>query len=280
MINLFNKLAKLFTLFILSLPLTSNSQQKTVMLDYFYNSEVKKNADGTESLYRYTWDSKDLRSYSIWGGIMSAKGIKLSSLETKATLQDLKKADVYIVADPDNFRDKPNPNYMNATDAKAIASWVKKGGVLVMFANDSANADLQHFNILAEKFGMHFTDEQLNPVKKDISVGQINIPDNHEIFKKGRTLYMKEVCTIDLSKGAKSILDIQGKTIFAKATHGKGVVIAIADPWIYDEYIVNDRLNSSFQNKIGAEQFQFFFNPWIVFNKNSDLNLEKYAQVF
>jgi unsaturated rhamnogalacturonyl hydrolase len=255
MINFFNKLAKFFTLFIISLPLTSNSQQKTVMLDYFYNSEVKKNADGTESLYRYTWDSKDLRSYSIWGGIMSAKGIKLSSLETKATIQDLKKADVYIVADPDNFRDKPNPNYMNATDAKAIASWVKKGGVLVMFANDSANADLQHFNILAEKFGMHFTDEQLNPVKKDISVGQINIPDNHEIFKKGRTQYMKEVCTIDLSKGAKSILDIQGKTIFAKATHGKGVVIAIADPWIYDEYIVNDRLNSSFQNKIASEEF-------------------------
>ncbi len=255
MINFFNKLAKLFILFIVSLPLTSNSQQKTVMLDYFYNSEVKKNADGTESLYRYTWESTDLRSYSIWGNIMKAKGIKLSSLETKATIQDLKKADVYIVADPDNFKDKPNPNYMNAVDAKAIASWVKKGGVLVMFANDSANADLQHFNILAEKFGMHFTDEQLNPVKKDISVGQINIPDNHEIFKKGRTLYMKEVCTIDLSKDAKSILDIQGKTIFAKTNYGKGVVIAIADPWIYDEYIVNDRLNSSFQNKIAADEF-------------------------
>lgn len=246
---------KLFSILLLSLPLESTAQQKTVMLDYFYNSEVKKNTDGSESLYRYTWDSKDLRSYSIWGGIISSKGIKLSSLETKATKQALKNADVYIVADPDNFRDKPNPNYMNATDAKAIASWVKKGGVLVMFANDSANADLQHFNILAEKFGMHFTDEQLNPVKKDVSVGQINIPDNHEIFKKGRTLYMKEVCTIDLSKDAKSILDIQGKTIFAKTNYGKGVVIAIADPWIYDEYIVNDRLNSSFQNKIAAEEF-------------------------
>ena len=260
MINFFNKLAKFFTLFIISLPLTSNAQQKTVMLDYFYNSELKKNTDGTESLYRYTWDSKDLRSYSIWGGIMSAKGIKLSNLETKATIQDLKKADVYIVADPDNFRDKPNPNYMNAIDAKAIASWVKKGGVLVMFANDSANADLQHFNILAEKFGIHFTDEQLNPVKKDISVGQINIPENHEIFKKGRTLYMKEVCTINLSGNAKSILDIQGKTIFAKSNYGKGVVIAIADPWIYDEYIVNDRLNSSFQNKIAADEF----TDWLI----------------
>jgi len=199
---------------------------------------------------------------------MSAKGIKLSSLETKATIQDLKKADVYIVADPDNFRDKPNPNYMNATDAKAIASWVKKGGVLVMLANDSANADLQHFNILAEKFGMHFTDEQLNPVKKDISVGQINIPENHEIFKKGRTLYMKEVCTINLSGNAKSILDIQGKTIFAKSNYGKGVVIAIADPWIYDEYIVNDRLNSSFQNKIAAEEFTDWLLKQIPPSKN------------
>lgn len=255
MINLFSRFSVICSVFVLSFPFALKAQQKSVMLDYFYNSELKKNTDGTESLYRYTWESTDLRSYSIWGGIMKAKGIKLSSLETKATKQALKNADVYIVADPDNFKDKPNPNYMNAADAKTIASWVKKGGVLVMFANDSANADLLHFNILAEKFGMHFTDEQLNPVKKDISVGQINIPDNHEIFKKGRTLYMKEVCTIDLSKGAKSILDIQGKTIFAKTNYGKGVVIAIADPWIYDEYIVNDRLNSSFQNKIAAEEF-------------------------
>ena len=255
MINLLSRFSVMCSVLVLSFSFALKAQEKSVMLDYFYNSELKKNTDGTESLYRYTWESTDLRSYSIWGGIMKAKGIKLSSLETKATIQDLKKGDVYIVADPDNFKDKPNPNYMNAADAKAIASWVKKGGVLVMFANDSANADLQHFNILAEKFGMHFTDEQLNPVKKDISVGQINIPDNHEIFKQGRTLYMKEVCTINLSGNAKSILDIQGKTIFAKSNFGKGVVIAIADPWIYDEYIVNDRLNSSFQNKIAAEEF-------------------------
>jgi len=255
MINLLSRFSVMCSVLVLTFPFALKAQEKSVMLDYFYNSELKKNTDGTESLYRYTWESSDLRSYSIWGNIMKAKGIKLSSLETKATIQDLKKADVYIVADPDNFKDKPNPNYMNAVDAKAIASWVKKGGVLVMFANDSANADLQHFNILAEKFGMHFTDEQLNPVKKDISVGQINIPDNHEIFKKGRTLYMKEVCTIDLSKDAKSILDIQGKTIFASSVYGKGMVIAIADPWIYDEYIVNDRLNSSFQNKIAADEF-------------------------
>ena len=259
---------KLISIALLSLPLASAAQQKTIMLDYFYNSEVKKNADGSESLYRYTWDSKDLRSYSIWGNIMGSKGIKLTSLETKATKQALKNADVYIVADPDNFKDKPNPNYMNATDASAIASWVKKGGVLVMFANDSANADLQHFNILAEKFGMHFTDELLNPVKKDISVGQINIPENHEIFKKGRTLYMKEVCTIDLSNGAKPILEIQGKTIFAMSKYGKGMAISIADPWIYDEYIVNDRLNSSFQNKIAAEEFTEWLLKQIPPSKN------------
>ena len=83
---------KLISIALLSLSLASAAQQKTVMLDYFYNSEVKKNADGSESLYRYTWDSKDLRSYSIWGNIMGSKGIKLTSLETKATKQALKNA--------------------------------------------------------------------------------------------------------------------------------------------------------------------------------------------
>ena len=235
-------------------------QEKVVTLDYFYNSETKKNTDGSVVKYRYTWEDYDLRSYSIWGNIFRHKGMQTNSLDTKATTKSLKKSDIYIISDPDNYKDNLSPNYMNNTDANEIAKWVKQGGVLVLLANDSANADLAHFNILSEKFGMHFTDLFLNTVKKDLSVGKIVAPENHEIFKKGRIIYQKEICTIELSKDAKSVLNTQNYTIMATAKYGKGTVIAICDPWIYNEYIVNDRLTNEFQNMIAAEEF----TEWLI----------------
>ena len=33
---------------------------------------------------------------------------------------------------------------------------------------------------------------------------------------------------------------------------GKGTVFAVGDPWIYNEYVVNDRLNPNYQNKQAA----------------------------
>ena len=39
---------------------------------------------------------------------------------------------------------------MNEKDATAIANWVKAGGVLVMFANNLVNCEMQKFNILAQ----------------------------------------------------------------------------------------------------------------------------------
>jgi unsaturated rhamnogalacturonyl hydrolase len=254
------KLIIALPLFLIVLISESIAQQKVVTLDYFYNSETKKNTDGAVIKYRYTWEDNDLRSYSLWGNIFRDKGMQTKNLETQATTKSLKKSDIYIISDPDNYKDNVSPNYMNNTDANEIAKWVKQGGVLVLLANDSANADLAHFNILSEKFGMHFTDLFLNAVKKDLSVGKIVAPDNHEIFKKGRVIYQKEICTIDLSKDAKSVLNIQDKSIMATSKYGKGTVIAICDPWIYNEYIVNDRLTNEFQNMVAAEEF----TEWLI----------------
>jgi unsaturated rhamnogalacturonyl hydrolase len=41
-------------------------------------------------------------------------------------------------------------------DAEQIAQWVKDGGVLVMMENDPANADIEHLDVLADRFGIHF----------------------------------------------------------------------------------------------------------------------------
>jgi unsaturated rhamnogalacturonyl hydrolase len=46
----------------------------------------------------------------------------------------------------------------------------------------------------------------------------------------------------------------------ATAKYGKGTVFAIGDPWIYNEYIVNDRLNASFQNGTAAIEL----TEWLI----------------
>jgi unsaturated rhamnogalacturonyl hydrolase len=38
----------------------------------------------------------------------------------------------------------------------------------------------------------------------------------------------------------------------ATSKFGKGTVFAVGDPWIYNEYVVNDRLNATYQNKQAA----------------------------
>jgi unsaturated rhamnogalacturonyl hydrolase len=86
------------------------------------------------------------------------------------------------------------------------------------------------------------------------------VPEKHEIFKTARQLYLKGICTIALQKNASAVLEDKGDIIMANAKYGKGTVFAIVDPWIYNEYIVNDRLSPDFQNGIAAGEF----SDWLL----------------
>jgi hypothetical protein len=61
---------------------------------------------------------------------------------------------------------------------------------------------------------------------------------------------MKEVAPISLSGNAKSVLtDNESNSIFiAESQFGKGYVLAIGDPWLYNEYIDHWLLPESFEN--------------------------------
>jgi len=61
---------------------------------------------------------------------------------------------------------------------------------------------------------------------------------------------MKEVSPIILSKDAKVVLkDGDGKhVLIADTQFGKGYVLAVGDPWLYNEYIDHKYLPESFEN--------------------------------
>ncbi|HEY9195897.1 MAG TPA: DUF4350 domain-containing protein, partial [Mucilaginibacter sp.] len=199
------------------------AQSKTVTLDYFFNNEYRKNAAGVLERYHYTWEDQRSSGYSIWGDIFKKNGASLKSLETEPDAQSLKGTDIYIIADPDTKKETANPNYIEPKHSKAIADWVKSGGILVLMANDSANAELPHLNQLAAKFGIHFNDDLYKHViGTAFEMGAITVPANDALFKAAKKIYLKDISTLTLSPPAKPLLVDSNKVIIGKSKYGAG----------------------------------------------------------
>ncbi len=142
---------------------------------------------------------------------------------------------------------------MDPAAAGIIADWVRTGGVLMLMANDSGNAELTKFNILASKFGIHFNNDRFNRVINDqYEQGALTIPRDHDIFKTAGKIFVKELSTLRVISPGMAALTKEEKIIMAVAKYGRGTVFAIGDPWLYNEY-VNGRLPAGFENDRAAE---------------------------
>ncbi len=261
------KIAAFLVSFLFLFLLKGHAQKPIVLLDYYYNNEYKTNQEGSSYQYHYIWEDTTMNGYSIWGEIFKNKGANLEKLTTTPNKQNLSKAAIYIIVDPDTQKESPVPHFMQMEEVKIISEWVYNGGILVLLANDSANAELPHFNSLANKFGIHFTNKTRNAVIKDISVGTILIPKGNAIFKKAKQLYLKGISTIQINHPALPCIQNDGDIIMAMSKYGKGSVFAVGDPWIYNEYIVNIRLSPSYQNEQAANELTEWLLKQIPKNK-------------
>lgn len=250
---------------VILLKITTATNAQTVTLDYYFNHEVHKTAKGVQR-FHYMWNEKQSAGFSKWGDIFIANGFKLDTLDKAPTVANLHNSDIYIIVDPDTKKESPNPNYIESKDVEEIANWVKAGGVLVLMANDSANVELPHFNNLATKFGMHFTDAMQNHVidDKHFADGDATIADA-SIFKSNEKMFLKDVCAIDLNnpKAKPALKSPNGVTIAATVKYGKGIVFAVGDPWLYNEY-VNGRLPSTYQNDIAASDLTIWLKSQVT----------------
>jgi unsaturated rhamnogalacturonyl hydrolase len=230
----------------------SSASAQVVTLDYFFNREFRKSKTGQAERFHYTWEDTAQTGFSIWAHIFRKLGAETKSMDAAPTATNLSRTDVYILVDPDNEKETGQPNYIQQTHIKVITQWVKDGGVLVLMANDSANAELRHLNQLAKKFGIRFNNDLRNTVKgDDFEMGALQVPPAHEIFKTAKKIYIKDICTIRVSRKAKSAFTDHGNVIMATAKFGKGTVFAVGDPWFYNEYC-NGRLPAGFDNDKAA----------------------------
>jgi unsaturated rhamnogalacturonyl hydrolase len=218
---------------------------KTVVLDYFFNNERKKD---TNLRFHYTWEDGFDSGYSLFGSLFRDKGAKTQSLTESPTLANLAKANIYIIVDADTPKETEKPNYMEQKHIKEIEKWVANGGTLVLLANDANNAELPHFNELASVFGVQFTDKSRNMVKNNVyEQGKIDIAKN-PIFKNAKKIFVKELSVLSVKPPAKPLLEADGDAIMATAQYGKGRVFMLGDPWIYNEYLNGRRLPAEYEN--------------------------------
>ncbi|HEY6956470.1 MAG TPA: glycoside hydrolase family 88 protein [Flavisolibacter sp.] len=235
-------------------PTLSYGKGKTVLLDNFFNNEWRKDATGTNIRYHYLWDDRMNSGFATLGDIFHSYGVRTESLQTAPAARDLKNANIYIIVDPDTDKETTSPNYMTENYASVIANWVKGGGVLILMANDKGNADLEHTNLLASKFGVKYNEDNYNLVQGDkFEQGAVMVPANNPVFKTAKKVYLKEVSTLQVRPPATPVLTKEGKNIVALAKYGKGSVFIVGDPWIYDEYTDGRKLPAEFENFKAAQ---------------------------
>jgi unsaturated rhamnogalacturonyl hydrolase len=223
---------------------------RTILLDYYFNHETKQDITGATIQHHYIWEELSNGGYSFLGDIFRSYGMKTARLTSAVTAEQLKSASIYFIIDPDWPKENKNPNYITDAHINSIYDWVKQGGVLMLFANDSNNVEFKNYNRLAEKFGIHFNESHPRNLVKgdDYPTGTIAIPKGHSIFKTANNIYIKEISSLTLQSPARSVLSDKGDAIIGVSKVGKGTVFAIGDPWLYNEYLDGRKLPSSLEN--------------------------------
>ncbi len=234
----------------MEMPGPTEGLGNTVLVDAWFNSQTRKNAAGQTQLFHYKWDDFANSGFSLFGHIWRSYGVATKTLASAPTVEKLKGAQFYILVSPDNPAKNPSPHYMNAENAEQVADWVRGGGVLVMMENDPANADIEHFDLLADKFGLHFNNVLVHHVVgDDFALGRIDVTQPEPPFMHPHVLYMKDTCSLRLSGKAVPLMkDSKGELLMAWTRYGKGMVFAVTDPWLYNEYTDGRKLPAEYDN--------------------------------
>ena len=225
----------------------------TVLVDGWFNSQVRTDAFGRQVLFHYKWDTQDMPGYSLLGHIFRNFGAETKELDAEPTFANLRRAQVYVIASPDNLDKNPHAHFATEEDANQIAKWVKSGGVLAILENDTSFADLDHFNSISDKFGIHFNSVlRKHVVGTNWEQGKIVVDGSGPIFRRPHTLYVKDVCTISVKDPAISVLKDGDEIFMATAKYGDGTVYAFVDPWLYNEYTDGRKLPAIYDNYAGG----------------------------
>ncbi len=237
---------------------------KVVATDYYFNREFRKDHNGNQEQFHYTWEDRQHSGFWLWGTIFRDLGAKTASITTAPTAASLKNVNIYIIVDPDTKKETAAPNFVQEADIKAICAWVKAGGALVLMSNDTSNCEHLHFNRLAKEFGVQFLPKNVNMVQgQQWEQGRVDIPAGNAVFKNTKTVYIKELSPLEVKAPAQALVTQKGDVIVAVSKFGKGTVFAVGDPWLYNEYTDGRRIPITYENFSAAKDLA----TWLLSTK-------------
>lgn len=202
--------------------------QSVVALDCFHNHESRMPD-------HYTWEGTRQGGYSELGKVIQALGGRLQSVSEPFTEKALSGVRLLIMVDADTPKETDDPKYISPSEAAALERWVSQGGRLLLLGNDKGNAEFEHWNGLAREFGVEFV-EGIH--RNAAGASKLNLTSGSSVLGEGLTAYFVDVAPLRLTAKESKVLLVDGDTpILAEVRHGKGLVVALGDPWVYNEYI-------------------------------------------
>jgi hypothetical protein len=219
------------------------SQPKVVAVDGWHNNEKEPH---------YRWDGTYAGGFSQLGGMLEALGNRLATIQEPLTAKSLKGVDSLIVVDPDTPQETANPQYFTPAEIAAVEQWVSNGGRLVLLGNDKGNAEFEHFNQLAARFGIRFVEAKYVDAQGKSKL-KLKPVAGQSVFHESSEFYGVDLAPLEVRNSAAQVLMSDNNTpMMALVMHGKGAVLALGDPWLYNEYI-----GSSDNRRMGLDLFRY-----------------------
>lgn len=245
------------------LPTVRSARAPVIGLDYWFNSEWRTTKKGTKERFHYTWEDTTNSGFSGLGRIADLLGADLDTVLGPPTAEVLDRLSIYAIVDPDTKAEVDEPHFMDANSVEAIVEWVDRGGVLLLLSNDAGNAEFEHFNKLARRFGIRFNEDSKHRVEgTDYAAGAVDDLPDHPVFAGTRKIFIKGISTLRLEFPAEPLLTKGNDVIMASSRVGRGLVMAVGDPWLYNEYLGHRYLPHDFENTNAAKALL----QWLIDN--------------
>src|SRR5262249_7076000 len=106
----------------------------------------------------------------------------------------------------------------------------------LLLNNDPGNAEFPHMNVLARRFGIEFEEKKHVDAQGNSKLTLTTA--NRDWFTPGLKFYAVDLAPLRVTaSGVEKLLTERDTVMMAAVRYGKGQVIALGDPWLYNEYL-------------------------------------------
>ncbi|HYP13588.1 MAG TPA: DUF4350 domain-containing protein, partial [Bryobacteraceae bacterium] len=208
-------------------PVRNTATRKIVAVDAWHNRESEPH---------YAWEGTYQGGFSGLSHLLQGLGAETRTIKEAMTAKSLQGVDCLIIVDPDTPKEAANPNMITDAEIDALTAWVRNGGTLLLLGNDPGNAEFPRLNALAAKFGLSFEERKHADAQGSTKLTLETTSGGW--FTPGLKFYGVDLAPLKVSNPKASALLTEKETVMMAAVpEGKGQVIALGDPWIYNEYL-------------------------------------------